>query len=660
MTQSGETCSYTYDDVGNILTATRNGVTTSYVYDNLGQLTRVNDPSDTTSGTTWVYDYDRGGNILSKKRYAYTTGSLGTVLQTISYTYGDSNWKDKMTAYNGTGISYDAIGNPIYDGTWTYTWKAGKQLASVSKSGTTVNYTYNASDERIGKTVNGVQTNYFTHNGKIMHMICGSNTLHFKYDATAKPAIVEFNGENYAYIYNLQNDVIALVDKNGSLVVRYVYDAWGKMLSKSGSMASSLGAIQPFRYRGYVFDEETELYYLGSRYYNPTWQRFLGIDYIVATVGNAIGNNLFCYCLNNPVCAYDPDGGWFDWLVKAVAVVAVVAVAAVAAVALVPAVSAAACTVAATMTYYGASAAVATVASEAIAGTAFAVGTLTLADEVCDVVTGHSVIRDDLLDGDEAAYQNVQMFGSFCRAGVNIAAACSPGTCFIAGTPVLSENGLVAIESIQIGDLVWAEDPETGKKSLEPVKQIFVKQTDVLVHLLIDDEEIVTTPTHPFYVPNIGWVRAQDLKPGCELLLYSGEKVQLQDKHTEELEEPCTVYNFEVDDYHTYFVGQQSILVHNHCQAWNRERRRYWRSQGQRYKDSINETKLSESGTYYLGRENIRRMSSGLAPIGTDGYSVSLHHNVGISNSFTDYGEILTTAHRSNYKLLHPWVFLNK
>ena len=120
MTQSGETCSYTYDDVGNILTATRNGVTTSYVYDNLGQLTRVNDPSDATSGsagTTWVYDYDRGGNILSKKRYAYTTGSLGTVLQTISYTYGDSNWKDKMTAYNGTGISYDAIGNPIYDGT---------------------------------------------------------------------------------------------------------------------------------------------------------------------------------------------------------------------------------------------------------------------------------------------------------------------------------------------------------------------------------------------------------------------------------------------------------------------------------------------------------------------------------------------------------------
>ena len=113
---------YEYDSRGNITKEKRGSLTTSYVYDALGQLVRVNDPHDTTSGsngTTWVYNYDRGGNILSKARYAYTTGTLGTAQQIIPYTYGDSNWKDKLTAYNGTAISYDAIGNPLSDGTWS-------------------------------------------------------------------------------------------------------------------------------------------------------------------------------------------------------------------------------------------------------------------------------------------------------------------------------------------------------------------------------------------------------------------------------------------------------------------------------------------------------------------------------------------------------------
>ena len=74
----------------------------SYAYDALGQLIRVNDETDTTSGatgTTWTYEYDRGGNIISKSRYAFTTGALGTALETIVYGYGDYNWMDKMTHY---------------------------------------------------------------------------------------------------------------------------------------------------------------------------------------------------------------------------------------------------------------------------------------------------------------------------------------------------------------------------------------------------------------------------------------------------------------------------------------------------------------------------------------------------------------------------------
>ena len=104
ITQYGMDFSYTYDNVGNITSETREGVTTTYAYDSLGQLTRVNDPHE---NATWVYNYDLGGNITSKVRYAYTTGTLGTALETIPYSYGDSNWKDKLTAYNGQAITYD-------------------------------------------------------------------------------------------------------------------------------------------------------------------------------------------------------------------------------------------------------------------------------------------------------------------------------------------------------------------------------------------------------------------------------------------------------------------------------------------------------------------------------------------------------------------------
>ena len=112
------------------------------------------------AGKTWVYAYDNAGNITSKREYAYTTGTLGSVLSTITYTYGDSAWGDLLTAYNGTAISYDTIGNPLSDGTWTYTWEHGRELASMYAEDTdgtdneiTVSYTYNADGLRIRKTV---------------------------------------------------------------------------------------------------------------------------------------------------------------------------------------------------------------------------------------------------------------------------------------------------------------------------------------------------------------------------------------------------------------------------------------------------------------------------------------------------------------------------
>ena len=99
-------------------------------------------------------------------------------------------------------------------------------------------------------------------------MTQGSNELHFFYDAQNKPAVVVYNDIPYSYIKNLQGDIVAILDSTGTPVVNYVYDAWGRPISCSGIMANTLGKINPFRYRGYVYDEETGLYYLRNRFYN--------------------------------------------------------------------------------------------------------------------------------------------------------------------------------------------------------------------------------------------------------------------------------------------------------------------------------------------------------------------------------------------------------
>ena len=104
--------------------------------------------------------------------------------------------------------------------------------------------------------------------------------------------------------------MVAIVDTQDEKVVEYLYDAWGRLLETSGTKAADLGLHNPLRYRGYVYDTESGLYYLQSRYYNPELGRFINadsVDYLGAG-NNLISYNLFVYCGNNPVMGYDPLG----------------------------------------------------------------------------------------------------------------------------------------------------------------------------------------------------------------------------------------------------------------------------------------------------------------------------------------------------------------
>ena len=125
--------------------------------------------------------------------------------------------------------------------------------------------------------------------------------------------------------------------------------------------------------------------------------------------------------------------------------------------------------------------------------------------------------------------------------------------------------GAAAIETIEVGDYVWAWDENTKDVALKQVVETYVNETDELVHVFVNGEEIVTTPVHPFYSPVKGWTDAVHLRAGDILVLVNGEYVVVEKVQHELLESPVKVYNFQVEDYHTYYVSDSGVLVHNAC-----------------------------------------------------------------------------------------------
>ena len=213
-TTGGTTYTYTYDARGNITAISDGTNTTSYVYDSLDQLTRENNQA---AGKTWVYTYDNGGNILRKSEYAYTTGTLGAALDTISYGYGDSEWRDLLTSYGWKDLTSDAIGNLTNDGDWTYTWQHGRQLEQMLLPRTidrnqeeTVSFTYDAQGRRIGKHHESVE--------KTRDKRPANNTVYQLVDNTGQPQYIgrttnlEARKESHAqnpYRKDLKLEVIA-------------------------------------------------------------------------------------------------------------------------------------------------------------------------------------------------------------------------------------------------------------------------------------------------------------------------------------------------------------------------------------------------------------------------------------------------------------------
>ena len=301
--------SYNYNDTGNVENVYENGKKVAvYTYDELNQLVWY---ADTRTGRYIRIVYDNYGNIQKMESY-----SLGTnwapvkLLETRTYSYDDTNWKDKLTEFDGDSITYDKNGNPLtYRDDMIFEWENGRILKNINTSDKAIQMSYDSNGMRTQKSVDGVKTNYYyDSSNNLFALTQGNDTLFFYYDNSGEVMSVSCNGTMYYYIKDLQGDITEIVDKDGKAVAEYAYDAWGNMLTENNGTLT-VGKLNPFRYRSYVYDEETGLYYLQSRYYDPLTGRFLNADvYCDTESGTPLSTNMFAYCENNAINNVDYSG----------------------------------------------------------------------------------------------------------------------------------------------------------------------------------------------------------------------------------------------------------------------------------------------------------------------------------------------------------------
>ena len=317
MSNGTDSWNYTYDNAGNITAITSGGKRISYQYDELNQLIRENNG---VLNETILYTYDAGGNITSRKTYDYTEGTLQTIKKNETFSYRSDGWKDQLLSWNGYRYTYDAGGNPTLLRGVPLTWAEGRRLKKVSLSWGTVDFAYDSDGKRVRKTSGNTETKYYYNGSTLSGLVrttTGSTgttktTVQFVYDAEGKPFLLRLNGKtDYFYLYNGLGDVVGLIDSSNKVVVRYQYNSWGKVTSSEDTSGVSLATLNPFRYRKYVYDPETGLYCLGSRYYDPEVGRFVNADdpgTIFAKPQELYNKNLYAYCDNNPIIREDVQG----------------------------------------------------------------------------------------------------------------------------------------------------------------------------------------------------------------------------------------------------------------------------------------------------------------------------------------------------------------
>ena len=308
----------------------------SYKTDSLGNVTNV---SDSVFGSH-AYTYNSRGFLIKEDNTSYTYDDNGNMITSGNSTYKYDNL-NRLISINGDSIfySFTTPGNPRLFKDTEYKFE-GRRLVGISEDlgvdeQQTVDYTYNSNGLIIKKVLGywyaddrdseEYTTKYYYDGEKLITEIGPRNRLDFLYDENGiLYGLIKDSSRKYFYIRDFMSNILGLVDDSGNIVVKYKYDAYGNRISITDTSGCDLGNINPFRYKGYYYDDDVEMYYCKSRFYVPSWHRWLNSDSInYLEPKNITSLNLFTYCNNNPVMYVD-ENGKFPGLITAMLIGAVI------------------------------------------------------------------------------------------------------------------------------------------------------------------------------------------------------------------------------------------------------------------------------------------------------------------------------------------------
>ncbi|HEX2912230.1 MAG TPA: RHS repeat-associated core domain-containing protein [Chloroflexia bacterium] len=536
--------SYSFDNKGNITAIADNkgGQTQNFQYDFLDRLTHAWTTGSTTNAYDASYSYDQIGNINSKAGVSY------------SYPAAGSARPHTPTVVGGQVYSYDNNGNLQSGGNRSYSWNVENKPVSITSPSSIFQaeaYTYDGDGERITRTVGGVTTAYLG-GGLWEEVVAGNGTGNTK-------SLYQFNGKTVAlrdsstaivsYLHADHIGSVSLVtNASGTATSQQEFTPWGSIRS-GGVSETTLG------YTGQRLDG-TGLMYYHARYYDPAVGKFASPDTIVPKQGDPQTFNRYGYAYNNPIKNNDATGHC-PWCIIGGIAGGVIGFAGYTATHLdnwdVGAAAAwtgggaviGATGGAASEAVAGVFAGSAAASEAAVTGGALATEVSTAANEVDGEVAG------EVASGIEET--SVGSSGSFCS--------------FSADTPVALANGdEKPIGDLKVGDEVLAYDQSTGSNGSYPVEAVLVHDDQAIEYITLDSnqgEQLETTPEHPFYTQDRGWVGAGDLHEGEQVRKADGSYGVV--KTIRIVKRVQRMYNLTIKHAHTFFVGKLRWLVHNSC-----------------------------------------------------------------------------------------------
>ncbi|MEG1411367.1 MAG: polymorphic toxin-type HINT domain-containing protein [Terrisporobacter sp.] len=496
--------------------------------------------------------------------------------------------------------------------------------------------TYNGNGQRVEKSENGQSTKYYYQNDSVLYttgnddksteleepdnteIMTGVTSLNLMGASENVIATVRnissSEGEKY-YFYNkdMRESTTNVVGVEGKSEVAYEYTDFGETEIKGDE-----NFFNEICYTGGIYDKKIGLYYLNARYYNPEDGRFLTEDTYRGDSSDPSSLHLYAYCVNNPIAYKDPSGHIPVWGVINAGFGAIDGY-----------------NYAKKKNLKGIKK-VGAIVGGAVLGTIDPfkkVKVAKSAKKVKKIAKKRKSTKVVAKRVKKATKKASKSKTSSKKLSKKVSKApkkkktkksskasrnkkdLEGGVCFTAGTLISTKDGLIPIEDIEEGKLVWSQNPETGEIALKKVVQTFTNEADTILKIKVDGEVIEATEQHVFYINNVGWIPANMIEEGDTVVLQSGEKVTVDEIDKVVYDELITVYNFEVEDFHTYFVSNTRILVHNSCYV--DENRTPIDSETILNNSSYNRTsyevkgaKVYKKGKYYYHRDTLHKGKS--------------------------------------------------